>query len=159
MTRANPLHTACVLWSEKTTVCRIFSCKRTRVRSCRPAPVEDRFRGQPLSKLVARSTPAPPLQARSVSLAGTSDCYIARTEVQAEAAIRFRTLPQARALRGPPPPFRDYGGRPSMTSPAASAAWLASRSPLTRQLRRRRLVENTGLEPVTSWLQTRRSPS
>ena len=23
----------------------------------------------------------------------------------------------------------------------------------------RRLVENTGLEPVTSWLQTRRSPS
>ena len=24
---------------------------------------------------------------------------------------------------------------------------------------RRRLVENTGLEPVTSWLQTRRSPS
>ena len=35
---------------------------------------------------------------------------------------------------------------------------LASRSPLMRQLRRRRL-ENTGLEPVTSWLQTRRSPS
>ena len=25
--------------------------------------------------------------------------------------------------------------------------------------RARRLVENTGLEPVTSWLQTRRSPS
>ena len=25
--------------------------------------------------------------------------------------------------------------------------------------RRRRLVENTGIEPVTSWLQTRRSPS
>ena len=25
--------------------------------------------------------------------------------------------------------------------------------------RRRKLVENTGLEPVTSWLQTRRSPS
>ena len=24
---------------------------------------------------------------------------------------------------------------------------------------KRRLVENTGLEPVTSWLQTRRSPS
>ena len=26
-------------------------------------------------------------------------------------------------------------------------------------LRREKLVENTGLEPVTSWLQTRRSPS
>jgi hypothetical protein len=30
-----------------------------------------------------------------------------------------------------------------------------TRSPQARQ----RLVENTGLEPVTSWLQTRRSPS
>ena len=31
---------------------------------------------------------------------------------------------------------------------------------LLRSLKaRRRLVENTGLEPVTSWLQTRRSPS
>ena len=27
------------------------------------------------------------------------------------------------------------------------------------KFRERRLVENTGLEPVTSWLQTRRSPS
>jgi hypothetical protein len=31
---------------------------------------------------------------------------------------------------------------------------------ITRNLQaRQRLVENTGLEPVTSWLQTRRSPS
>jgi hypothetical protein len=50
------LHTArspcgeLVLWSEKTTVCRIFSCKRTRCRSCRFAPVEHRFRDQPLSR-------------------------------------------------------------------------------------------------------------
>jgi hypothetical protein len=36
--------------------------------------------------------------------------------------------------------------------------WLASRS-LARAPCERRLVENTGLEPVTSWLQTRRSPS
>ena len=35
----------------------------------------------------------------------------------------------------------------------------ANRRPLTRGLQRQRLVENTGLEPVTSWLQTRRSPS
>src|SRR5687767_13055901 len=46
-------------------------------------------------------------------------------------------------------------GRPSV----AGRARPASRNPLMRQLRRRRLVENTGLEPVTSWLQTRRSPS
>ena len=36
--------------------------------------------------------------------------------------------------------------------------WLASRSRGVSRARRR-LVENTGLEPVTSWLQTRRSPS
>jgi hypothetical protein len=29
----------------------------------------------------------------------------------------------------------------------------------TRPIRAKPLVENTGLEPVTSWLQTRRSPS
>jgi hypothetical protein len=37
--------------------------------------------------------------------------------------------------------------------------WLASRSRLRVRSSGRRLVENTGLEPVTSWLQTRRSPS
>jgi hypothetical protein len=31
--------------------------------------------------------------------------------------------------------------------------------PQLARTRQRRLVENTGLEPVTSWLQTRRSPS
>jgi hypothetical protein len=36
---------------------------------------------------------------------------------------------------------------------------LANRSSRPRWQRERRLVENTGLEPVTSWLQTRRSPS
>ena len=42
------------------------------------------------------------------------------------------------------------GGQPSLS-------WLANRS--SSESRERRLVENTGLEPVTSWLQTRRSPS
>jgi hypothetical protein len=38
---------------------------------------------------------------------------------------------------------------------------LACQPSLTRMIgkREQRLVENTGLEPVTSWLQTRRSPS
>jgi hypothetical protein len=49
-----------------------------------------------------------------------------------------------------------YGGQ---------AVSLTNRSPpplarvFTRATGGRRLVENTGLEPVTSWLQTRRSPS
>jgi hypothetical protein len=33
------------------------------------------------------------------------------------------------------------------------------RDNFSRTLLREKLVENTGLEPVTSWLQTRRSPS
>jgi hypothetical protein len=53
-TRVSSLHTAFgpsplsraaadqVLWSEKTTVCRIFSCKRARIRSCGLATVERR---------------------------------------------------------------------------------------------------------------------
>jgi hypothetical protein len=47
------------------------------------------------------------------------------------------------------PPSR-YGAQPLLS-------WLANRSSSVSS--ERRLVENTGLEPVTSWLQTRRSPS
>jgi hypothetical protein len=43
--------------------------------------------------------------------------------------------------KNPPPPLRGFGE--------------ASRPRATHQV----VVENTGLEPVTSWLQTRRSPS
>jgi hypothetical protein len=46
-------------------------------------------------------------------------------------------------------------GPPPLRFGAAAFAGLPSRSPR----KERRLVENTGLEPVTSWLQTRRSPS
>jgi hypothetical protein len=59
---------------------------------------------------------------------------------------------------GPPSPRRGFGE----TSRCVGLSCLAE----TRRARRssqsslsRRLVENTGLEPVTSWLQTRRSPS
>ena len=52
------------------------------------------------------------------------------------------------------PPSRNArcDGRPS------PLPW-ARQPSLARGSRERRLVENTGLEPVTSWLQTRRSPS
>jgi hypothetical protein len=60
-----------------------------------------------------------------------------------------RKLFRGRAVRGiallyPGPAF--VSGRPASPKPRHASA-------------RRRLVENTGLEPVTSWLQTRRSPS
>jgi hypothetical protein len=79
-----PMHTACV-WSEKTTVCRVFSCQRTR-----------------------DLTP---------SVFGPW-CFVLGN-------------------------FFSHGPRTSDKDLHASA----------------RMVENTGLEPVTSWLQTRRSPS
>ena len=113
------LHTACVLWSEKTTVCRIFSCQRSlgasprtpRGRSLGPGP---------------RSAPA----ARSVPLAGT-----------------FYSTPTDRR---------------SQPERHESAARRGSGAPAEREaggLTKLNKVENTGLEPVTSWLQTRRSPS
>lgn len=76
------MHTACV-WSEKTTVCRIFSCQRVST-----SPRE--------SNVLAGSSSLPPAICRASS---------------------------------------------------------------SRSANSRKLVENTGLEPVTSWLQTRRSPS
>ena len=113
------------LWSEKTTVCRIFSCKRALFEACRPVALRD----QPMETACAAaslqtglaSRLAAVLRAAPVSLTGTFDCYISGTEVQAEAQ-----------------------------SISCAFTWLPSE---------RKLVENTGLEPVTSWLQTRRSPS
>ena len=47
--------------------------------------------------------------------------------------------------------FGSFGAQPSLGLPTVAHARVGKRE--------RRLVENTGLEPVTSWLQTRRSPS
>ena len=70
---------------------------------------------------MAGSTPALPARARSVSLAGTFDCYIADTEVQADVTIfLFKTsLVPDREMSAFA--LRDYGGQPSITLPAASA--------------------------------------
>jgi hypothetical protein len=98
--RANPdaLHlvqqtqsTLRCVWSEKTTVCRIFSCQRTAAPVFRAATTKIAWQGR---------------------------------------AVRLRRL---------------------ASLPSEAHGHSASRE--------RRLVENTGLEPVTSWLQTRRSPS
>ena len=65
-------------------------------------------------------------------------------------AQRDSKLLSVLALR-PPPRFALWW----TPSSARCEGWLAIRSPRSG----RRMVENTGLEPVTSWLQTRRSPS
>ena len=70
MTRDSPLHTACV-WSEKTTVCRIFSCQRT-AEATRPGPI-----GLTSSEHLRCC--------RCASFSGTCYCCIALRRVQAEA--------------------------------------------------------------------------
>src|SRR5262245_52909806 len=73
-------------------------------------------------------------------------------------------------VKDPPPPPRGFGETSSRLHVArlafvyAALAGLPSHSQDDSALSNhtsgwRRLVENTGLEPVTSWLQTRRSPS
>ena len=55
--------------------------------------------------------------------------------------------------------FRDFGETGSL-SETVNLFMAGSRACLAIAAGgRRRLVENTGIEPVTSWLQTRRSPS
>jgi hypothetical protein len=79
--------------------------------------------------------------------------------------------------KNPPTPLRGFGAagpRPEAADPAENYSPTGASSPLAdsppsplrgfgaatfASTRERRLVENTGLEPVTSWLQTRRSPS
>ncbi len=133
-TRDSPLHTACVhrrvsrdgvLWSEKTTVCRIFSCKRTAVEASGLSAGGGRSRDRFSPLFVARLAPAPPSGRAPQGSPQLSIVTPVQAAVQAEPATVV--LPIHPDLR-----------------PAICA---------------RRLVENTGLEPVTSWLQTRRSPS
>ena len=97
----------CVCGSEKTTVCRIFSCQRSSGGNYRPAE---------LIGCHGALSPGPPWLESSYNL-NPKTCL-------ADSPSRVSFEPRAR--------------RPDPAS---------------------RLVENTGLEPVTSWLQTRRSPS
>jgi hypothetical protein len=78
------------LWSEKTTVCRIFSCKRT---GCSKLPAsssgaassrERRMRGELHSKRLARAPLRQDYRARSVSLARTCYSHTTRWRLQAE---------------------------------------------------------------------------
>ena len=67
--------------------------------------------------------------------------------------------PLATAPRGPrcpTPPLRGVHVRALIPYQPKLACLAELKTPSSRE---QRLVENTGLEPVTSWLQTRRSPS
>jgi hypothetical protein len=95
----------CFLWSEKTTVCRIFNCQRVR-RSCQLSalsrqPVKHRLRGELLSK--------PVWIVGSVSARPTFQSY--RPSPARRKLDRFKTL-------------RSYSCPPSPLPPG----WLASRS-------------------------------
>ena len=71
----------------------------------------------------------------------------------ASARLRRASARQALALALGPAESRQ-----TLSSPAVAAAGRL-RAEARGANRERRMVENTGLEPVTSWLQTRRSPS
>ena len=128
-------NTAVFLWIGKTTVCRIFSCQRSFGGPRPPNPSRRRLRGARCP--APASAGAPPWARRASSRPPqTLTC----------------------SLAGPAAPHATRTGR------APWRAWASSRPPQklpirTLRHRRERLVENTGLEPVTSWLQTRRSPS
>ena len=68
-------------------------------------------------------------------------------------------------LAGPSPTRSAFALRATARHPSRQAVWPAEPKPASsgffsgQTSTGRRLVENTGLEPVTSWLQTRRSPS
>jgi hypothetical protein len=80
-----------------------------------------------------------------------------------------KSLGTSRSLRDfSPGPPRFFSGRcsladrekPNRSNHRASwGVWRPQRAQTPQAFAKPKLVENTGLEPVTSWLQTRRSPS
>ena len=78
-------------------------------------------------------------------------------------ATPVATTPQLPRSRGPNAPRRSVAKPLSAFAPRTPSAVTGCASSGATTFApadaERRLVENTGLEPVTSWLQTRRSPS
>ena len=180
-------HAHCVCVVGKTTVCRIFSCRRSLRGKYRPAEsFGDRgalFPGPPSLahswgpnaplRSLASITRAPP-RTPARSLAGPlrpappprSSLTCVRslrrnTHARCPAKKPCKDRPNQRGepgLRAPgephrpgPTPTKRSGPERGSQGPAKGASACGR-----RQLNK---VENTGLEPVTSWLQTRRSPS
>ena len=153
------------LWSEKTTVCRIFSCQRSpgghiAPRNLRwlgalspgpPSLTHSRGPKAPLRSFADISGSVGSVAARPTFLSYGSACIAA-----SRAVLKLSAVPDfaPSALRRGRLLSTVVAGVTNL--PTNNLTSLPSRS---RAPARRRLVENTGLEPVTSWLQTRRSPS
>ena len=122
-----------------------------------------------LSKITLGTASPNPSRARS---RGPHDPHSAR----AGRSLAFAPDSPARSLAGPldPTPLPRARSRSSHSTPmrrrpsivrcplycsGRAGGFSGPSEPATRQSRRFNWVENTGLEPVTSWLQTRRSPS
>ena len=133
----------------KATVCGVFSCQKSFGAAPRPPAVA------PREPLVPRSATA---EARRARPGDDSHCgsfpRVLRYVPACRLALRDR-------LRRSPAPD---GSVPTLRSPAAPGlpgwrVWPGRCRCVCCYATGRHLVENTGLEPVTSWLQTRRSPS
>ena len=148
-----------MLWSEKTTVCRIFSCQRS----------DGSQTPQPQARLRAGPRPhSAPSQGTSVNVGSVGsplpragaldfpDVGVRETQEPHSLTETFKDPPPRVALRRATSQL-NKDRLTCLSAVADSNFSTASCRAVTPQ--GRRLVENTGLEPVTSWLQTRRSPS
>ena len=144
------------LWIGKTTVCRIFSCQRS-VEGLRPVELPCSLtRGAPKPRS-AREGPRDTARGSNLQPEGLRPVELpcSLTRGAPKPLRRSRAAPSR--LLGAQLSIRSV---PSGIEPCLEAYGLPSPSPPPREIPGgRRLVENTGLEPVTSWLQTRRSPS
>ncbi len=134
-----------MLWSEKTTVCRIFSCQRS---ACRNLAEQSVYVGSVWRATRRRHRTWRPSSAHKPA----PDVGVRETQ---EASLAHRNFFRLRPS--------GYGGTGTNVrcrfKDLPVLIGLACQPELVCIPARRRLVENTGLEPVTSWLQTRRSPS
>ena len=144
------------LWSEKTTVCRIFSCQRSSGGHIAPRKLtvaRGAFPRTPFAhSLAGPHSPAPFVRA----LAGMSGA----------SPLDQPSYPMDPGRESQAGPLNSCSGHSGLSElPRNQPESLARRGrgppPSTNAggICQPKLVENTGLEPVTSWLQTRRSPS
>ena len=153
-----------MLWSEKTTVCRIFSCQRSDGGST-PKPSARSLAGPDAPLRFLAESPLTVAVSESVNV-GSIGALVLSSAWLAEAAPPHLTVQGRRndSLNNLP----DVGGRETQEASLAHRNSFKDQPAFTlsgfgaatfANIPERRLVENTGLEPVTSWLQTRRSPS
>ena len=146
------MHTACV-WSVKLPFAEYSIVKELLQSGLRPEPRLGRSRGPyaPLRSLAARWRSRTILSRASLA-ASPHRCGAAKPQ-----KFSKTVEPESRAgVSGAPRGWRDSMPRSFLRRAGGSRGPSEAAS---AQCARSKQVENTGLEPVTSWLQTRRSPS